>query len=76
MEHPADPRTVERLTELEIKLSFTEDVVERLNDIVTAQQGQIDRLIREVVNLRREQAGADAQSGLGRNPRDELPPHY
>lgn len=65
-----------RLTDLEIKLSFTEDVVERLDAIVVKQQAQIDLLMREVASLRREQAGADAQAGLVRNPRDELPPHY
>ena len=76
MHTSTDAGANERLTELEIKLSFTEDVVERLNDIVVKQQAQIDLLMSRVASLRREQAGADAQADLGRNPRDELPPHY
>ena len=37
-----------RITELEIKLSFTEDTVEQLNAVVVRQQAQIDRLVREL----------------------------
>ncbi|MCB2044262.1 MAG: SlyX family protein [Rhodoferax sp.] len=63
-----------RLTNLEIKLSFAEDMVEELNKTVYRQQEQIDRLIREVDTLR-QQAATPPASGP-RNPADELPPHY
>ncbi|MCW5631570.1 MAG: SlyX family protein [Rhodoferax sp.] len=63
-----------RLTNLEIKLSFTEDMVEELNKTVFRQQQQIDWLIREVDKLR-QQSPEDGAAGP-RNPGDETPPHY
>lgn len=69
-----DERLDHRLTELEIKLSFTEDLVERLNEVVVRQQDQIDRLVQEVIRLR-DQAPAP-ESGTLRNLLDERPPHY
>lgn len=62
-----------RITDLEIKLSFAEDTVEKLNEVVTRQQAQIDRLIRELVELRDRAA---AEPGVPPGARDELPPHY
>ena len=64
----------ERLTELEIKASFAEDTLDRLNDVIVRQQAQIDLLIREVTQLRQQPTAADA-SPAG-SLRDELPPHY
>ncbi len=64
----------QRLIDLEIKASFTEDTVEQLNAVVVRQQAQIDRLIRELVELR-DRASA-AEPGGFRSLRDELPPHY
>lgn len=72
MEHPQD--TDQRLTELEIKASFTEDLLDQLNQTVFRQQQQIDALLREVSQLRRQQP--DGGAGMVRNLRDELPPHY
>ena len=75
MSHPDTSNTTERrLTELEIKLSYTEDLVDTLNDLVTRQQDQIGLLLREVSNLRR-QGSDDGQPGF-RSLRDDLPPHY
>lgn len=71
MEHPE--QIDHRLTELEIKSSFNEDLLEQLNQIVFRQQEQIDALIREVRELRRQQP---ENSGGMSGPRDELPPHY
>lgn len=72
MEHPQD--TDRRLTELEIKASFTEDLLDQLNQTVFRQQQQIDALLREMAQLR--QQVPDGGSGQVRNLRDELPPHY
>lgn len=69
-----DPRVDGRLTELEIKASFTEDLLEQLNLTIFRQQEQIDQLIREVAALR--QGGQDPNAGVVRHPRDEVPPHY
>ncbi len=64
----------QRLTDLEIKASFTEDLVDQLNQIIVRQQQQIDTLIREIGHLR--QQIPDGTAGGFRSLRDELPPHY
>jgi SlyX protein len=64
-----------RLVDLEVKLTLTEDTVDRLNEIVVRQQEQIDLLLREVGRLARERAGGDDESQV-RELRDEIPPHY
>lgn len=63
-----------RLTELEIKASFSEDLVEQLNQVIIRQQQQIDLLVHELAQLRRQQR--DAGSGDLTGQRDERPPHY
>ena len=63
-----------RLTDLEVKASFTEDLVDHLNQIVARQQLHIDRLLQEVNRLREQGSSADSESF--RSLRDELPPHY
>ena len=63
-----------RITELEIKISYTEDLVNDLNRLVYRQQQQIDLLINEIKALRDQiQVAAPAEQ---RSLRDELPPHY
>jgi len=67
-------RTQHRLTELEIKASYTEDLLDRLNEVIVRQQAQIDRLLGQMAELRRQGVAADSESP--RSLRDELPPHY
>jgi SlyX protein len=67
-------QTEDRLTNLEIKASFTEDLLDKLDQIIIRQQDQIDRLQAEV-NWLRQQTQADGTTAP-RNLRDELPPHY
>ena len=75
MEHT--PTTDQRLTELEIKASFTEDLLDQLDQVIVRQQQQIDRLIGEITNLRQSSTdGAASGMGAVRNLRDELPPHF
>jgi len=69
-----DDATDKRLTDLEVKASFTEDLVDHLNDLVARQQEQIALLIREVGKLK--DRAPDTGGGATRDPRDELPPHY
>jgi len=66
-----------RLTELEIKASYAEDLLEQLNEVVVRQQQQIEALTRELLQLReqRNQSGDGGAPGF-RSLRDELPPHY
>ncbi|MDH0866981.1 SlyX family protein [Mitsuaria sp. GD03876] len=73
----AEVRVLEaRVTELEIKASFAEDLVDHLNAQVAKQQEQIDALVREIAQLRRQvPEGRGDGTGSG-SLRDELPPHY
>ena len=64
-----------RMMDLEIKISYMEDLVEQLNLSVYRQQEAIDLLVQEVRQLRSQAAPADGASAP-RNLRDELPPHY
>ena len=64
-----------RLMELEIKLSYMEDLVEQLNMSVYRQQEAIAVLVEEVRTLRRQAAPAEG-AAHSVNLRDELPPHY
>jgi len=61
-----------RLTNLEIKASYSEDLLDKLDQIIIGQQDQIDRLTREVESLRQPAP----ETGQARNPREDLPPHY
>jgi SlyX protein len=71
---PIDPDAMaQRITELEVKAAFTEDLLDTLNDTVAKQQLQIEALLREVLELRRQAPGeGPAFTSL----RDEIPPHY
>jgi SlyX protein len=61
-----------RLTELEIKSSYAEDLLDTLNQTIFRQQEQIEMLIREVRELRQQGTAAPGQGHL----REDLPPHY
>ncbi len=63
-----------RVMELEIKASYTDDLLEQLNLTIYRQQQQIDRLVEELRDLRRRvpEGAAPGAASL----RDELPPHY
>jgi len=67
-------RAEQRLTELEIKASFADDLLEQLNQQVWRQQQQIDQLLQEIAALRAQLR--DSATPSFRSLRDELPPHY
>lgn len=67
-------RIEDRLVNLEIKASYTEDLLDSLNEVVVRQQKQIDLLTRELARLAQQSFSADAPAP--QSPRDELPPHY
>ena len=69
-----ESRMDSRITELEIKISYAEDMVDELNRTIFRQQQQIDLLVAQI-NALREQIQTDAP-GEQRSLRDELPPHY
>lgn len=63
-----------RLTELETRLAFTDDLLETLNGVVVRQQAQID-LLQDQLRLLHQRL-KDALPEDARGPRDEIPPHY
>jgi SlyX protein len=63
----------ERITNLEIKLSFTEDLIEKLNETIYKQQQQIEFLYRELKAIKEQ---ASSAGGGGGSLKDEIPPHY
>ncbi len=64
-----------RVIELETRLSFQEDTIHELNEVVTRQQNQIDVLQEQVSELKKR-----VQSVSTSNIKDEgeetPPPHY
>jgi SlyX protein len=68
------PNTEQRLTDLEIKASFNEDLLDKLDQVIVRQQQQIDLLIQEVARLR--QPTPNGGTGAPRDARDDMPPHY
>jgi SlyX protein len=65
--------TEDRITNLEIKLSFTEDLIEKLNQIVYKQQQQIEFLYRELKSIKEQASSSGGGSG---SLKDDIPPHY
>jgi SlyX protein len=66
--------TESRLTELETKLAFAEDLLDTLNQTVVRQQAQLDSMQQQLRLL--HQQLQDALPDEARGPRDEIPPHY
>lgn len=63
----------ERVTNLEIKFSHQDYLVEELNKIVSNQQLLIERLIQELQDLR---VSMDGNPQSVRPLADDVPPHY
>lgn len=63
-----------RLNDLEIKVSFTDDLLDEINQTLYRQQQQIDLLTRQLLTLREQSADTGGQNP--RSLRDELPPHF
>jgi SlyX protein len=78
MTYPQDLDDVDRrLTDLEIKATFTEDTLDALNQVIVRQQEQIDVLVREVKRLRDERRKSEATGAPDDAAAvDERPPHY
>ena len=82
-EHPIAPTFAsdERLTDLEIKISFMQDLLETLNRQVYEQQRQLDQMTKALQVLR-EQGSTNGNTsrldpaGGFTDPAAERPPHY
>lgn len=64
----------EQIEELQIKCSYLEDIVDKLDVVVIHQQTQIDLLIKEVKYLRQQDNSDNKQEDS--IAKIELPPHY
>jgi SlyX protein len=65
----------QRIIELETRLSYQDHTIEQLNEVVTAQQRQLDRLKDSLRAIRAHLRDAD-DDGI-RHPDEETPPpHY
>ena len=53
----------ERITNLEIKLSFTEDLIEKLNETIYKQQQQIELLYRELKAIKEQDISSKTKQG-------------
>ena len=66
--------TIERITELEIKVAYQDDLLQTLNDIVGEQQKQISRLEKTCIVLGDRIKNMSEPTGI--NQDIEIPPHY
>jgi SlyX protein len=73
MNNPTEQAT-DRIDDLELKISFLEDALEKLDQVVIKQQGQLDALIHEIVTIK--SSSTDGGLAAPRNLRDDLPPHF
>jgi SlyX protein len=63
-----------RLTNLEVKATYNEDLLEQLEQVIIKQQQQIESLTRQIIEIK--QASSQNSSGAPLSLRDELPPHF
>lgn len=70
----SDPNALsERIDALEMRLSYQDESIETLNQTITAQWAQIDRLTRQMAELKERLQEAESQVP---GPVNERPPHY
>ena len=65
----------ERIINLEIKFAHQDDFLDQLNKVVTAQQKTIERLEKEILDLKRT-AATQSENLQTRTLADDKPPHY
>ncbi len=63
----------ERIDALEVRIAYQDETIETLNQTITAQWTQIDRLTRQLAELKERLQ--DAESNIPA-PANERPPHY
>ena len=65
----------ERITELESRLAFQDDTIQKLNDVVVKQQQQIDQLFVQMSELK-EQIQSLVPVLIANEAQETPPPHY
>jgi SlyX protein len=63
----------ERIDALEMRLAYQDVTIETLNQTITEQWAQIDRLTRQVADLKERVQEAESNTP---GPANEPPPHY
>jgi SlyX protein len=63
----------ERIDALEMRLAYQDVTIETLNQTITAQWTEIDRLTRQVADLKERVREAESNAP---GPLNEKPPHY
>lgn len=63
----------ERIDALEMRFAYQDETIETLNQTITAQWTEIDRLTRQLAELK--ERVRDAESNVP-GPANERPPHY
>ena len=66
----------ERLTDIETKITFQEDLIEELNKTVYQQQQKLEHLGAICEALARQVRSLGEAAGDGKAPANERPPHY
>jgi SlyX protein len=66
------PSLEDRITDLEIKLTYQDDLLRTLNDVIVELRGHVEALSERVESLESELAGEDDRPTRA----DEPPPHY
>ncbi len=65
----------DKITELETRIAFQDATIQELNDVVVRQQGEIDRLAREMEALRNQLRSLSSFPVASRDE-ETPPPHY
>jgi SlyX protein len=63
----------ERIDALEMRLTYQDEAIETLNQTITAQWQQIDRLTRQLAEMKERLQEAESHAP---GPANEPPPHY
>ena len=63
----------QRIDALEMRIAYQDETIETLNQTITAQWAEIDRLTRQLAELK--ERVRDAESNVP-GPANERPPHY
>lgn len=64
-----------KIIDLESKLAFQDETINKLNDVITDQQQQLDQL-REEIRLLGLRIASVAQSSTAAEEKEPPPPHY
>jgi SlyX protein len=66
---------MQRLEELEVRVAFQDKTIQELNDVVTRQQRELDRLTQQLEALKQQVRAATPSLVVSREE-ETPPPHY